>query len=287
MTHPFVIWTMRRTGGTTLADLLMTLSEHPRCTHEPFNWDRAFGWVSKAWNEDADPVALRTNMKRVLHKRPNIKHCHEIHPQELNACLLEETLTRDYRHIILDRRAEADRILSLELAKQTGAWGKMGAAEKYRAFLAGEAHLDPIDLVAATRHMAHCATKRRRLAALLDQAGVTPEVVYFEEVYSDFEAGRARVERLLAFLGIDPAGHDDYTVRLETALLHRGQNSAQMLALVPGIEAARARLAEAAATHPFAWEAGPEKTGPEKPGSEKKAAKKRKPEKPDPGIPET
>jgi hypothetical protein len=40
VSSPFIIWTMQRTGGTTLTDLLMSMSEHPGAEHEPFNWAR-------------------------------------------------------------------------------------------------------------------------------------------------------------------------------------------------------------------------------------------------------
>ena len=41
--RPFIIWTLRRTGGTILAAHIGV--KH----HEPFNKDRIFGDVSKAW----------------------------------------------------------------------------------------------------------------------------------------------------------------------------------------------------------------------------------------------
>ncbi|AXI46082.1 hypothetical protein C1J03_08665 [Sulfitobacter sp. SK012] len=67
MSHAYFIWTMQRTGGTTLAILLRRLSEHPSVEDEPFNLTRVFG------------------------------------------------------HIILDRRSERGRIVSLEQADATGA----------------------------------------------------------------------------------------------------------------------------------------------------------------------
>ena len=43
MSKPFFIWMMRRTGGTSLSSLLMTMSEFQGGEHEPFNEDRQYG----------------------------------------------------------------------------------------------------------------------------------------------------------------------------------------------------------------------------------------------------
>lgn len=242
MSRPFIIWTMRRTGGTTLTGLLMRLSEHPNAQHEPFNADRQLGRVVQHWRQSSDAKQLAADFDEVLAPRPLIKHCYEIFAQPFNAALLAATERAGYRHVILDRRGEVDRILSLELAKITGAWGPKQAADRYDAFEQGTAQMPPIDIDTALKHMGRCHQQRQTLEKLMHAAGVRPHVVYFEDIYADPDAGRAEIARLLEFLELDPSTQDDYDQRLSDALLNKGQNSAKMMGFVPNIDEARKQL---------------------------------------------
>ena len=70
MSRPFIIWTMQRTGGTALAELLMEMSEHRSAEHEPFNWakksPRQFWPITDAWNRTRDHVALSGELDAIL-----------------------------------------------------------------------------------------------------------------------------------------------------------------------------------------------------------------------------
>lgn len=233
-----MIWTMRRTGGTTLASLLSTLSEHTGVQHEPFNNERMYGHISAAFAQTADAAQLRLDLRECLAKRPVIKHCYELMSHAFNEVLLEVTAELGYRHIILDRRNETDRIVSLELAYLTGAWGGDAAKKIYPAIEAGEVLLEPLNMQRAQHQMRLCHTRRQELAQKMAVAQIVPFVVYFEDVYSDPQAGRALIARLLAFLGIRPEDHADYEKLVSDALLRRGQNSAQILQAVPDVDAA-------------------------------------------------
>jgi len=238
LSYPYVIWTMRRTGGTTLASLLSTLSEHIGVQHEPFNSERMFGHVSGAFAESGDAAQLRLDLRECLAKTPVIKHCYELMSQSFNEVLLVVTTELGYRHIILDRRNETDRIVSLELAYLTGAWGGDAAKKIYPSIEAGEVVLEPLNMQRAERQMRLCNARRRELAQMMAAIQITPFVVYFEDIYSDPQAGRALIERALAFLGIRPEDHADYERLVSDALLRRGQNSARILQAVPGVDAA-------------------------------------------------
>lgn len=254
MSIPFVIWTFRRTGGTTLTDLMMDLSEHPRVDQEPFNWDRCFGQVSKHWYDTRDADRLVADLDGVLADKPLIKHCHELHPDAFNDALFAAAHRHGYRQLVLDRRDEVGRMLSLELAQMTGAWGKHGSAERYDRVERGEDVLPPIDIAAALGHMRLCQDRRRTLLARINayvpggvdgkgEAAAVP-VVLFEDLYAcPIEEGRPRVRAILQNLGLtrnDPAG---VRQRITHALRWRGQDSARILPFVPNIEEARAALA--------------------------------------------
>lgn len=251
MSHPYIIWTMRRTGGTTLGTLLSTLSEHQGIQHEPFNDDRMFGHISGAFMQSGDTKALREALRNSLKRRPLIKHCYELTSTNFNRAFMRITTELGYRHIILDRRSETDRIVSLELAQITGAWGGADAQKIYPAIEKGEVTLPPLNLERSLRQMRLCHARRCELAWMARVAEVPPFAVFFEDVYSTPDAGGAVIARLLAFLGINPADHANYDALLATALLKSGQNSARILRAVPEADRVIAQLeAEHAAQKP-------------------------------------
>lgn len=254
MSDPFVIWTMRRTGGTTFTSLLTTLSDHPGTQHEPFNPDRKFGHVTQGWIDTKDPAQLMDGLDKVLADRPLIKHCYELMPEMINLALIKATSERGYRHIVLDREAEVDRIISLELAKVTGAWGADAAAEIYADIANGAKTLDPIDVGQACDHMMACASQRRWLTSQFDTAQRTPLLVYFEEIYGDFEAGRHTIEELLKCLDITPGAHPDYEKLLIEALTEKSQNSRSIADAVPNMDALRTALEDCYASEGFRYE---------------------------------
>ena len=243
---------MRRTGGTTLASLLATLSEYPGIQHEPFNSDRKFGHIAAEFALSGDEAQLRAALHDCLENRPVIKHCYELMSHAFNAAFMDVTTTLGYRHIVLDRRNETDRIVSLELAHLTGAWGGAAVQKIYPDIEAGEVTLEPLDATRALREMRLCNTRRKELSqAMATLDGVTPFVVYFEDVYSDPEEGRALIARVLEFLDIRREAHTDYEKLVDDALLRRGQNSSRILQAVPDVEATINTLkAEHAAQEP-------------------------------------
>lgn len=254
MSDPFVIWTMRRTGGTTFTSLLTTLSEHSGVQHEPFNPDRKFGHITKAWIAHKDTNLLMNGLDQVLAERPLIKHCYELVPEAVNLALIKATSERGYRHIVLDREAEVDRIISLELAQVTGAWGAEDATRIYAEIETGTRVLDPINVGQACEHMISCADLRRWLASQFDATLHTPLLVYFEEIYGDFEMGRRTVEEVLKCLGIIPGAHPRYEALLLEALTEKAQNSHSIAHAVPNMDDLRSALEKSYASEGFRFE---------------------------------
>ena len=245
---------MRRTGGTTFTSLLTTLSEHPGTQHEPFNPDRKFGWVTQGWIDNSDTAELMKGLDQVLADTPLIKHCYELVPEMVNLALIKATSDRGYRHIVLDRETEVDRIISLELAKTTGAWGAEAAETIYAEIEAGRRQLPEIDIPQASSHMKACANLRRWLAEQFDAAHHTPLLVYFEEVYGDFKAGVRTVEEVLDCLGIVPSDQAKYEALLVEALTEQSQNSQSIAGAVPNMEDLRNTLETTYADTGFRFE---------------------------------
>ncbi|MFC0279467.1 hypothetical protein ACFOHK_19910 [Falsigemmobacter intermedius] len=265
MSAPFIIWTLQRTGGTTLAHLLISLSQSPTLGHEPFNPDRRLGGLHKAFLETRDEEALRAGIRTALAGAGSMKHCHELVPPRLNEILMEETTAAGWTAVILDRQNDSARMLSLITAQLTGAWGKALADQVVRDCEAGTRVLPPADLEAARRGLWNGWQRRRHLAAAFADRGLRPEVVLFEEVYDDPDRGAELVADLIARLGIggataappDPRLPDP---RILAALKNSGQNSNRILNYLPNIAELRAALRETEARLLFSWRA-PGETG--------------------------
>lgn len=248
MSLPFIIWTMRRTGGTTLTDLLMEFSDRPKLEHEPFNFNRQLGPIAKEFRTTKDVPTLKAKLREVLAQGPSIKHCYELGSNEFNRVLMELTTELGYHHIVLTRNDEVGRLLSLELAQITGVWGKHGAQDHYRAVNEGAVQLPPLNVDELLRHQRVCRNMTREVEANFARLGISPTRIAFEHVYSDPEAGRERVRAIFKVLEIVPADSGHFEAELNIALREKGQNTAAIYAAVPNLEEARAALNAAART---------------------------------------
>lgn len=180
--RPFIIWTLRRTGGTNLAAHIGV--KH----HEPFNKDRIFGDVSKAWLATKDEAGLRSGVKAALKGNPSIKHCVETVPEHVTQELLRQSVKKGYQHIFLIRRKPHGRVLSLQFAKSFDIWGADHARKK---------SLDEVETAIAGQELPIKSMirqevgDRKALRLAFDEIlslGVTPAIAVFEDVYDAFNA---------------------------------------------------------------------------------------------------
>ena len=241
--HPYLILTLRRTGGTSLARFLNRVSPFPGVQHEPFNLERVWGATTRAFRESGDRDALEAAVTARLESRPNIKHCIEIVPFALTRALIEAAQAHDYRLFVLTRRNEARRIASLELARATGAWGPRQAATIYPEIRAGRRSPRPIDPEAARRRMGHDAAALGRVLAHLRHRSLDWHWLVFEELYHGEDTVEVQARRLAAELGVEVSSDDP---RLEAFTQRREQGSESIAAYVPGHDTLEAMLAREA-----------------------------------------
>lgn len=240
MTAPHIIWTLQRTGGTTFASLLADLSDWPKVEHEPFNQGRIFGWIAEKAAVEQSSDALDKDLIWALWKRPVIKHCYELCSEQFNAALMDVAERRGYRHIVLDRQDETARILSLELAEVTGAWGPMGAQDVYPEILAGKRVLPELQVGRVLSRKSKAYRARAWLHRAFGARGITPFVVSFEDLFSGKETGLEHIRAAAEYLDLDLP--EDFTARADHALGTKSQNSAQLFDQIPNIDALRAAL---------------------------------------------
>jgi LPS sulfotransferase NodH len=243
MSHPFIIWTMQRTGGTSLADLLMEMSEHPRAEHEPFNRDRQFGAVTAAWSETHDEAALSEAMAGILKQRYLIKHTYELRDMALNAALLKAAAATPYRHVFLRRQDELSRLVSKYIAEANGTWFTDYAAKVYEKIRTGERRLGaiPVKQLVAAYHRCRQATEEVR--ELMAKLGVAFRDLAYEELYVGERESRLRVfDRLCKFLDFAPEVVELNRAAIDEKLFHGSQDTRSILSFLPNLDAVAAAL---------------------------------------------
>jgi hypothetical protein len=239
MSRPFFIWTMRRTGGTSLTDLLMELSEHRKMQHEPFLADRQLGMITRRFFQKGG-ASVRKPLEEVFAQGSLIKHCYEILGRDFNDTILDVlTEFREYRHIFLLRRDETARMLSLMLALQTDVWGKHGSEKVYEAIRQGTHALQPFDLKRMREEEAAAIRETGHIKELLTQKGIEYTTVYFEELYvGERQQRMKRVRNLLKFLEFGPEVFQEKRDRIRHTLFHRSQKSRSVMEYVPNLQEA-------------------------------------------------
>lgn len=239
---PFIIWTFRRTGGTSLRAIFFWLSSFGAWQDEAFNRDRELGGVTKAFEESSDAAALDVAVREVVAQRKNLKHCIEVVPYEVTSALLRHSVAAGYRHLILLRLNEVERQLSLALAKATKAWGPMEAESVYAEIRDGRRKLEPLNLGQIRREMDRDAAALGRLVRLLLQYRVPYGMTFFEDLYEGpLEARVAEVRRVAGLLGLSRADQEADKA-FQHVLMQRSQGTKNIYEFVPNLSEARATI---------------------------------------------
>lgn len=209
ISSPFIIWTLRRTGGTNLATYLFDRSPRSGIEHEPLNPGRYLGYITEGWQKTGDRTKLRQDLKGVLEAGPLIKHCVETVPQEVTECLAELTLEMGYKHIFLFRRQPLNRLLSLYFANTIGIWGKTKSDETDPEEISRKLRETDIPIARLIKRERADRNTLSSVFNLLQSNGMVSAMIQFEDIYDRFdrEVSIGILERLIDFLGIN-AGTD-------------------------------------------------------------------------------
>ena len=249
MSHPFFIWTVQRTGGTSLAELLMKMSEHKSAEHEPFNWrvnkPRQFAAVARNWAETKDVPTLQSALKAIFYEKYLIKHCFELHSTPLNVKILQAAAKTDYRHILLLRRDELSRLVSKYIAEANGTWFKDYASEVYAKIASGKRELQPlpVDEIVATYQHVHRTTDRIR--QVLGELNLETLEVWYEDIYAGDRGSRMeRLNALFRFLDFSPEIIAAHQADIEKKIFAGGQNTGDILQFVPNLTEVKQALAQ-------------------------------------------
>lgn len=215
---PFIIWTLQRTGGTNLAQVLFERSSHRGVQHEPFNVERLYGAVTQAWLDNEDEEALRVALGEILAEGVLIKHCVEKVPGALNRALAELATQAGYRHVFLYRRQALSRLLSYHFAQVSGVWGRNDAEAKT---IEEGLFATPLPVEKLLNHERRCRGALRESFAAVLEAGGWPFIAVFEDIFqqSHQEASGQILTGLLQTLQLQRPDED---AELFERLLKRG-----------------------------------------------------------------
>jgi hypothetical protein len=245
MSHPFFIWTMQRTGGTSLAELLMEISEHRKADHEPFNWrksPRQFAAVAQHFAETHDAAALAASLDDIFGQKFLIKHCYELHP-ELTPHLMRAAARAGYRHVHLLRHNEMSRLLSKFVAEANGTWFKDYSSKVYGDILAGRRKLNPLPLKKMVEQFEFCRAQSDAVRGGMHDHGVESLEITYEDLYvGDCDARLRHLRRLLDFLGFDRDAIAQHRAVVDDKLFNSGQDTASVVQFVPNFRQVIAAL---------------------------------------------
>lgn len=200
---PWLIITLRRTGGTTLTSLLTSMSSHKTIIDEPFNRQRVFGQVTLEFQETWDFSTLDASVANALMDTPNLKHCIDTIPFEITSAVVEEANRRGYHIIVLTRRNEVHRLASLFLAKATGSWSAQDAAEIYPKIISGKITPQPINLKLVKRHIKGGIKRINLLHSMLNDRQIDYQQICYEDLYADKSAMDMTARNIAQRLNID------------------------------------------------------------------------------------
>lgn len=236
---PYIIFTLRRTGGTSLMSFLAAISSFPKLQHEPLNQDRIWGDISKNFAATGDEAQMAADLATRLATRPNIKHCVELCHASINRALIEATAALGYQVIVLTRKDEIGRQVSLALALSTGAWGPEQAEKIYPKIKKGDEKPAPIDKAKGLRQANHDASTLGRTLVQMRNRNIQSEWLVFEELYKGALPIETHARRIAALLGINIAAGDPSLANFTQST---GQGSREIEGFVPGLPELRTLL---------------------------------------------
>jgi hypothetical protein len=250
VSHPFLIWTMQRSGGTALTDLLMEMSEHRSAEHEPFNWSRnkprQFWPIVEAWNDSNDLKALTRSLAALFADHFLIKHCYELLAMPFNLHLLEAAAETGYRHVHLLRRDETARLVSKFIAEAQGTWFKDYSSKVFAEVVRGDRGLGPLPIERVVDQYRHCRDATATIATALQRSGAEYRLVNYEDLYVGEPAPRrANLDALLTFLGFTADEIESRRAKIEDTLFNAGQNTRAVAPFVPNLDEVVAALSAA------------------------------------------
>jgi len=248
----FIIWTMQRSGGTSLTRFLKTWGEYSKVLHEPFNGNQIFGHVKRelAGIKSQKEAIVRGQelITEIYDDNPNcsIKHCFEVHSDSFNEALLLVTREKGIKNIFLTRDSNFNRNLSLELAKITGAWSKQ---QKEKLENSTSEPIDSsssisLDIPRMLTHNASCIARSRALREKFRSSDNVVRLVYERLYDGELENRLNYLEGVKNLLDLDAFTVDTLNAKQISLLVGEKQNTQAVYRRIENIEQARQKFVD-------------------------------------------
>ncbi len=226
MSHHFFIWTVRRTGGSSLKRSLEYISDHPVIQAEPFNSDRMLGY-------DHEEEKLLQRFEEIRGKNYCIKHCWELHKPKYNNMILDYAAQEGYRFILLTRENVLEMLISLELAFQTKVWGRgqIGNISNYE-----KREFDALNLKRMKRNCEEYNKSLEQCRNRFIQEKFEWIEISHEQLYQGSQESRFNhFNSLCDFLNISQEKINEKSDVLHDELMNKKQNSSKIYSNIPNI----------------------------------------------------
>ena len=241
MSSPFLIWTMQRTGGTSLTELLMEMSEHRSAEHEPFNWakkqPRQFWPITEAWNTSHNAEVLRASLEGPV-----------------RAALPHQALLRAAQHVV-QHASHAGRGRDRPTATSSCAAGtsprascrssspsrrgrgfKDYARKVFTQVAEGDRKLAPLPVDRVVGHYRHSEDSTAFINDTLASLDVPRLEVWYEDLYTGGrEARLSHLHGLFDFLGFTPEEVAEHRALIDEKIFQSGQNTRSVASLLPNL----------------------------------------------------
>lgn len=224
----------------------MKMSEHKETDHEPFHLARAFGHVTEHWNTTRDAAALDRALAEIFAERYLIKHCYELHQEQFNTALAQAAEHANYRHILLLRKDELSRLVSMAIAEANGTWFRDWARKVYADVSHGKRRFQPLPVKRIVNQYKKCLSETEKIRTTFIQIGVHPFEIYYEDLYKGERKPRtAALNNLFDFLELPSETREEHHQDIEDKIFNGGQSTARVLEHVPNLVEVRLALATA------------------------------------------
>jgi hypothetical protein len=225
MSNPWIIWTVPRTGGTTLSRALKAVSEHKKIEDEPFQYGdhpKELAHIYEHWRKTKEISELTIR----LIDRCLIKHIPEAFDDEFNIKLAQISSDLNYKHINLKRQDELARLISRDIAQQLDVWQPPKSTEVINDIISGKRQLKPLDV---PHLIDNYRLGQHRWHKIKPHLGKILDITMEDLLYRDRQA---TITRLIRYLNLPESAH----VRINTLLDDGGQDSGKIWRFLPNID---------------------------------------------------
>lgn len=237
MAKPFIVFTLRRTGGTSLMGFMKRISPYHSLEDEPFNKNRSLGYIANLFSQDPpyedgpDPNLRKgkAEVRRLLKSKVNFKHCIDVVPFGLTKYIASQAIRNDYRIFVLTRDHHENRLRSLVVALHFNIWGPDQSKTRTADIVDQKGAIAPVSIEELERQIKSDFSRFGLFLMHLNQMDIEYTWLSFEKLYKNRDELREHSKIIANHLEI-PLTKDE---AFSEFFSNRRQNTSHLLDLIP------------------------------------------------------